>query len=443
MSWIDEANALIRQAFPKTHVVDFTTASSNALDFYHSPWGYEGLIAHSNQRLHDVRAGRVLAALMQSAFTTEAPVLQAETRLWNDVAGLSVLGMRWDTSSLPDDATVREAIVAVRSTYRGAPGAAQETRSVGLQWANGEAEDGWQADDWPASLSATAYSGSPTIGEGEERATPWSFTLTDPSTVSRTGYTGLFGFVTPSTLPPAETYFSFDVMSYDSAFGPERICVGDLKSNAGTLCPLGDECTGGAICLSAAACGSGPNKGSPCSGDDDCPQGDCLAADGAPQLHVYYCIPTPTVTPASTHTSTPVSTSTLTPSLAASPNATPSSTAVAATETPSAGVTQTPALPQTVTGTATHTPDEPTPASTPTPPPAPCAGDCDGSGDVAIDELVFGVTIAHGMEMIDRCPAFDPSGNSLVEISELIAAVAGALDGCPGSAGGSPAARGA
>ena len=31
---IDEANALIRQAFPDTHVVDFTTASSDALDFY-------------------------------------------------------------------------------------------------------------------------------------------------------------------------------------------------------------------------------------------------------------------------------------------------------------------------------------------------------------------------------------------------------------------------
>jgi hypothetical protein len=41
------------------------------------------------------------------------------------------------------------------------------------------------------------------------------------------------------------------------------------------------------------------------------------------------------------------------------------------------------------------------------------------------------VNIALGTLSIDRCPAFDPSGNGSVQINELIAAVANALNGCP------------
>jgi hypothetical protein len=57
-------------------------------------------------------------------------------------------------------------------------------------------------------------------------------------------------------------------------------------------------------------------------------------------------------------------------------------------------------------------------------------GDCDGSGNVAIGELITGVNIALGSQPIDRCPAFDSSGNHRVEISELVAAVNRALNGC-------------
>jgi hypothetical protein len=369
--WIERANLLIRQTFPNTRVVDFTTGSSNALDYYHTPFAYEATISHSNQRPHDVRAGRVLAALTKSAFTATAPVLQAETRLWNGVSGLSVVGMRWDTSSLPDNVDVRKAVVEVRSTYRGAPGAGTETRSVGLQWANGAAEDGWQADDWPASLSPTAYSGAPEIGAAEERGIPWSFALTDPGTVSATGYTGLYAFVTPSALPPADTYFNYDVISYDSALGPEKVCVGRLGTNAGTPCPAGNECTGDAICLAGRACVGGSEPGAPCSVGDECSGGTCLASDGAPKFHVYYCAPT-----------------------------------------------------------VTATPDVPTPTFPPTPPAATCVGDCDASGDVSIGELITGVNIARATLALDRCPAFDPSGRGRVEINELIIAVSNALNGC-------------
>ncbi len=60
----------------------------------------------------------------------------------------------------------------------------------------------------------------------------------------------------------------------------------------------------------------------------------------------------------------------------------------------------------------------------------PCPGDCDGSGDVAIDELVTGVNVALGYLPLDSCPAFDLNGDDSVAINELIAAVNSALDGC-------------
>ena len=294
-AWIEQANALIVNAFPPTHVVDFGTETSHALDYFHIPWGYEGLVTHSSQRLHDLRAGRVLAALLGSTFTTAAPVLQAEARLWNRVSGLSVFGLRWDTSSLPDDAQVLAAVVEMRATYSGASGsgasdAAAAPRAVGLRWANDEAADGWQARDWPASMVATAYSGAPALGAAAARGLEWSFPLDDPSTVSPTAYTAVYGFVTPSTLPPDDTYFNYDVAAYDSRFGPQRVCVGGVASNTGTPCPTGDECTGDAFCLSGRACVGGPNHGAPCPPGNECPGiSVCVGSDAAAKLHVYHC----------------------------------------------------------------------------------------------------------------------------------------------------------
>lgn len=60
-----------------------------------------------------------------------------------------------------------------------------------------------------------------------------------------------------------------------------------------------------------------------------------------------------------------------------------------------------------------------------------CAGDCDGDGAVAINELVLGVGIALGAVALDACAAADGDGDGAVAIDELIAAVDRALDGCP------------
>jgi 6-phosphogluconolactonase (cycloisomerase 2 family) len=59
-----------------------------------------------------------------------------------------------------------------------------------------------------------------------------------------------------------------------------------------------------------------------------------------------------------------------------------------------------------------------------------CAGDCDGDGRVAINELIAGVSIALGDQPLSQCAAFDTSGDGLVAIDEIIAAVDNALGGC-------------
>jgi hypothetical protein len=62
---------------------------------------------------------------------------------------------------------------------------------------------------------------------------------------------------------------------------------------------------------------------------------------------------------------------------------------------------------------------------------AQCAGDCNGDGEVTINELIVGVNIALGSAEVSACPAFDRDADGTVAINELIAAVNAALSGCP------------
>ncbi len=60
-----------------------------------------------------------------------------------------------------------------------------------------------------------------------------------------------------------------------------------------------------------------------------------------------------------------------------------------------------------------------------------CIGDCNGDGEVRINELIQGVNIALGRATIDSCPEFDRNNDGRVAIGELVAAVNNALSGCP------------
>jgi len=182
--------------------------------------------------------------------------------------------------------------------------------------------------------------------------------------------------------------------------------------------------------------------------------------------------PTPTGTATSTPTSTPTASSTSTPTATVSTTVTPTSTGTTAatpsatatpTPSPSASATPTPTTSATPsrTSTATATPpatptptrtptatptatalSTPTPAATPsgtrtetptassTPPAPSCPGDCNGDGQVRIDELLLGVNIGLGNAHVSRCEALDRDGSGDVTVNELIGAVNAALDGC-------------
>ncbi len=72
----------------------------------------------------------------------------------------------------------------------------------------------------------------------------------------------------------------------------------------------------------------------------------------------------------------------------------------------------------------------PTPTATPTPGGV-CVGDCNGRGEVTVDEIIKGVNIAIGNAPLDTCPQFDADASGEVTITELIIAVNNALNGCP------------
>ena len=59
-----------------------------------------------------------------------------------------------------------------------------------------------------------------------------------------------------------------------------------------------------------------------------------------------------------------------------------------------------------------------------------CTGDCDGTGAIAVDELVRGVSIALQLFSLDQCPVFDSNGDGTVTIDELVRAIGAALHGC-------------
>ncbi len=155
--------------------------------------------------------------------------------------------------------------------------------------------------------------------------------------------------------------------------------------------------------------------------------------------------PTRTCTPTITPTFTRTPTATRTPTITVTPTAsrTPTVTATA-TATPTATATETPSLIPTATPTSTATPTATqtptptttdTPTATPTPPPTatstpPCAGDCNGSGEVTIAEILRLVNIVLGKGDTSSCVAGDIDHDGEITVAEIIAAVNVGLGGC-------------
>jgi len=141
---------------------------------------------------------------------------------------------------------------------------------------------------------------------------------------------------------------------------------------------------------------------------------------------------TPTLTPTATASNTPTTTAIPTAMPSSTPTATLTSTyspTVTATSTPPPTDTATATPSATLTSTEIPTPSE-TPPPCPTPTPVPCVGDCDGSGQVTIDEILTMVNIALGSTNISSCLAGDSNHDSSITIDEILTAVNNALNGC-------------
>jgi len=142
------------------------------------------------------------------------------------------------------------------------------------------------------------------------------------------------------------------------------------------------------------------------------------ASDDAPDIFVA-------VGDEGTETSTATQTATATRTPTETPGSSPTETSLATrTETPIAPdtPTQTTTPVSTVTGTPT--------GGVATPTVTPCVGDCNGDSTVTVDELIRGVNIALGSQLVDTCASFDVNSDSAVTVDELIRGVNAALGGC-------------
>jgi V8-like Glu-specific endopeptidase len=60
-----------------------------------------------------------------------------------------------------------------------------------------------------------------------------------------------------------------------------------------------------------------------------------------------------------------------------------------------------------------------------------CVGDCHNDGEVTIEELLTGVSIALETTPLTACPSFDADGSGAVSVDEIITAVNNTLGACP------------
>lgn len=65
------------------------------------------------------------------------------------------------------------------------------------------------------------------------------------------------------------------------------------------------------------------------------------------------------------------------------------------------------------------------------PKPASYVGDCNGDGQVTVEELLIGTQIAQGGAPASLCPAADANRDGTVTVEEIIAANQNAQHGCP------------
>jgi hypothetical protein len=59
-----------------------------------------------------------------------------------------------------------------------------------------------------------------------------------------------------------------------------------------------------------------------------------------------------------------------------------------------------------------------------------CVCDCNGDGEITIDEIIRAVNIGIGLLALEQCPAGDANNDLQVSIDEIIRGINGGIDGC-------------
>jgi hypothetical protein len=263
-----------------------------------------------------------------------------------------------------------------------------------------------------------------------------SFGVMDATRTVATGVIGVNRLVHRIDRPPTVNAMSINPAA---VLVPVETCPTEGETDPPCLVPC--PVCGNGVVEFPETCDLGMMPPKSCSGCsafcqfENCDDGRVCTADSCDVT--FGCVNQPTPEchePTATMTGTlPTATATPTPSLmpsaiatrSATPTASPSLTA-AASQTAAPTATGIDTATPSASNTATETP---TPEPTVTAPPA-CPGDCNGVGGVTVNELILGVNIALGNTGAGVCPAFDGDASGTVSISELIAAVKAALNGC-------------
>jgi hypothetical protein len=210
------------------------------------------------------------------------------------------------------------------------------------------------------------------------------------------------------------------VVSY-CVLGQPKVCPGSTDPCKISVCnPQTGECVMGDKCYTYAGCETcnagvcqPTNIGQPCTNADGdfnpCTTDDrCVTEELSPGAGLRG-ICQGSIGGTGQPTATPQPSPSPTPTVPALPTSTPTVN-LPATATPTGGVA------------ATSTP---TPVGT-----GGCVGDCDGSGDVTVDELLRMVNISLGTLPVGDCSAGDANGDGEITVDEIVRAVNNALNGC-------------
>lgn len=60
-----------------------------------------------------------------------------------------------------------------------------------------------------------------------------------------------------------------------------------------------------------------------------------------------------------------------------------------------------------------------------------CDGDCNGDGQVTVDEIILAVNVALGQTAVTACRAADADADGAITVDEIVSAIGAALGGCP------------